>query len=265
MEALKEKYIEFYNLAREILGDKLIPTLNRIEILSFVSMNNWLIIPTHAEVDKDQSINRPDPNIYFRINDSETTMEIGLVYNTITSIKKLSNITLPFHETERMELISKLKLLDDRFTVTVYRKIYRYSPRQRPEYEGVKEWQSNSISENVLKEILYCSRDIRREGLVLKEKKKWIPIRPSVSLASVKIKLDKDEFIKVVKELKPIYELVLRIKTDKEIKEIEEESKKKGEEQKQANYREFVEDLKGKGVSGEEYRRQTEEWRKSHQ
>jgi len=267
MELLKEKYIDFYNLAGEILGDKLIPILDRKRILDFLSMKNWFIIPTHVETDKAQAINRPDPNIYFSIKDSVRTMEIGLVYNTISSIKRLSNITLPFHETERRELISKLKILDDRFKGTVYRKVYRYSPRQSPEYEGVKEWQSNSISDEVLKEILRCSLDIRREGLALKEKKglKWTPIRPTISLASVEIKLDKDDFIKVVRELKPIYELVLIIKTDKEIKEIKEESEKKEGEQKQAKYREFVEDLKRKGVSGEEYRRQTEEWRKHHQ
>lgn len=266
MKDLNEEYVCFYNLTMKTLGNKLIPDLNRDKILAFLSKKNWLIIPTLFESDKKQAINRPDPNIFFRIDVLKETMEVGLVYNTIESINRFRNIISPFQETERIELISKLKALDNRFKVTVNKKIYRYFPLQSPEYEKAKEWQSNSISEEVLKDIFQCSRDIRQEGLIIKEKKglKWTSIRPSIDLASVEIRLDKSEFIKVLNELKPIYELVLKIKTDKEINGIKVVRKKNEEEQKQAKFREFVEDLKRKCITGEEYRKRVAEWRKKN-
>ena len=75
---------------------------------------------------------------------------------------------------------------------------------------------------------------------------------------------DENKFREVLKQLKPAYQIALRIKTDEEIeKEIQIREKRKKEE-RQRRFRDFVENLKKKGMSGKEYREAIAKWNRQN-
>ncbi len=92
----------------------------------------------------------------------------------------------------------------------------------------------------------------------------WRPVLPHMNLAITWMELNEDVFRGRLGQLKTIYEIVLRIKTDKEIKDEEKRLKKEQITEKQRRFTEFVEELKRRNVSGEEYRRRVSEWCKEN-
>lgn len=92
----------------------------------------------------------------------------------------------------------------------------------------------------------------------------WLPISPHLNITTLLLEENNEIFKGKFKKLKSVYEIALRIKTDEQINEITEKAKQKLILQKQLLFRQYVEELKNKGVSGEEYRRLTIEWQKLH-
>lgn len=90
--------------------------------------------------------------------------------------------------------------------------------------------------------------------------KSWRTLASVIDIAHIAIDRDENRFKEVLKQLKPAYQIALGIKTDAEIKK-EIVRKEKGEkEERQRRFREFVESLREKGISGKKYREAIMKW-----
>jgi len=213
----KGKYVKWYRLAERAMGDLIPHPRKNSEIFKWVSMEDWLLIPTHAERDMGEAKNRPNPNIYFSVEDDG--IDLGLVCNTQDSIRKMRNILHTYHTREREELLSRLKRLDGGFITTVYAKAYPYHPRQSPNYKQVFQTQANEIDDEAIKEIFRHVDMVRKRGRrkKLAENKRWTPVLPVIDIAKTRVNKKDEDFVKRMTQLKPLYETCLEIKTQAQI------------------------------------------------
>jgi len=239
--------------------------LDTKEVFKFISRNNWLIIPAGEEKDKSESITRSDPNIYFSLR-REEKIRVGLVCNTLESVRRIRNVLHGFHTVDKENFISELKKLDGAFVTVVERKLKEYNPRQTPKYEREFEFPTNMIDDSTLSGVFEKIDRITEESdrMIKMDRKRWRVLAPRLVIAEVGIDRDESKFKEVLRRLKPLYEIALRIKTDEQIHEEvrQRETRKRGE--RQQRFRDFVESLKKKGVSGEEYREAISQWEKEN-
>jgi len=256
--------VKWYRVSESILGN-LIPHLTDDEISSFISNNKWLVIPTKHEFNKKDSVNRPDPSIYINVS-RRREIGLGIVCNTLTSIERMRNILHTFHTLDKEELVERLNGLDDGFVTSLERKVKKHHYTQTPVYGLVLEIPSNRIDSSSISGIFERVDQILDEGRQEMKQRgiHWRPVLPHMNLAITWMELNEDVFRGRLGQLKTIYEIVLRIKTDKEIKDEEKRLKKEQITEKQRRFTEFVEELKRRNVSGEEYRRRVSEWCKEN-
>jgi hypothetical protein len=259
----KKDYIAWYNIAVDVFGGT-IPNLKDDEILRFVSKNNWLIIPMTHEVGREESIARSDPNLYFELRE-KGKIDVGFVCNTLESVRRMKNLLHGFHTVEKDQLIQKLRKMDEAFTTRIERKIKESHPLQTPKYQIDYEFPTNQMDDALLLEAFEQIARILEERDVLQEQngEGW-RLAPIINLAYTVIDQDENKFRAVLKQLKPIYQLVLRVKTDKAIEtEIKQEYEKKLKDRQQKR-KAYVEHLKNEEVSGKEFREAMERWDKEN-
>lgn len=260
----KNRLIELYRITESSLPT-LVPKVTDEQINKFVSNNKWLVIPTNFEFDKKDSINRPDPNMFINLRHSGK-IELGIVCNTLKSVERMKNILHGFSTTEKTQLITELNTLDETFFTTLEKKIKPDNYAQTPIYEADFEIRCQLIDNAALQLIFQRAEEILVEGRLEKEQRKisWLPVSPHLNLALVWLDDKDDIFEEKVKQLERVYEIALRIKTDKE---IEEEERKRSEgkiAEKQRQFAKFVQELKEKNIYGAEYREQISKWQKDH-
>ncbi len=213
----KKQYVPWFRLAKQVLTGLLPPVPDR-EVPKWVSGSDWAILPVEGEESAEDAKNRPYPNIYFRI--SNGTMTIGLVCNTIKSIDRVRNILNPFHSPEKQEFLACLQKLDDSFKTWVSTKVKEYNPRQQPDYEpDPDEKRSNQLIGHDFQGLFIRADRIHSEGLDRKrrEGKSWLPESPSLTLARTSFKPDPTIFKDKLTQLKPLYEVLLRIRSTGQI------------------------------------------------
>jgi hypothetical protein len=66
-QAEKAKYVPWYRLAEKALGDLIPHPKNDAEITKWVSQEDWLLIPSYTERSLTEARSRPDPNLYFSL------------------------------------------------------------------------------------------------------------------------------------------------------------------------------------------------------
>ncbi len=211
------KYLPWYRIAESVLGGLVPAGRTDREVMEMISPNDWLIIPTHTESSRHQSIVRPDPNIYFSVRQE---IELGLVCNTLRSILKMRNILLQYHSKDEEKFIGQLHRLDDTFETTVGKKRYPYHPRQSPLYTEVFSHRSNMMNESVFEKTFSLAQGVYEEGREEQSKLgiKWNPIRPTVGLTECSLPHNRDLFEEKLRAIVPLYELCLSIKTETEIR-----------------------------------------------
>jgi hypothetical protein len=258
------EYIPWYRIAEEVLAGS-IPLLEDKEIVNFVSHNHWLILPTSTEKDRKDSIIRSDANIYFDLS-KKGKITVGFVCNTLESVRRMRNLLHGFHTTEKDRFIHQLRLLDDRYTTSIERKIKAYYFAQTPEYETDFEFTTNTINDELLTQAFNRIDKIMEESDTHKRitGKSWRTLAPTINIASVVIGRNPDEFREVLQQLKPAYQIALRIKTDKEITLIIAKRKQREQEARQKQFNEFIQKLKNDGVRGKDYRDAVAKWIKEH-
>jgi len=158
----KRQFVKWYRVSESVLGS-LVPSLTDDGIVSFVSNNKWLVVPTEYEVDRKDSINRHDPNMFINLSRGRK-IGLGIVYNTLASIERLRNIFHMFHDLDKDELVKGLNELDDGFMTIVERKIRECYYNQTPTYEVVVEIPSNRIDSASISDIFKRVDQIRDEG-----------------------------------------------------------------------------------------------------
>lgn len=113
----KKKYLKWYDLAEEVLSGS-IPHLVQEDVFKFISANDWLILPAGNEKNRTESAMRSDANIYFSLK-NEGKIQIGLVCNTMESVRRMRNVLHGIHTVEKENLINHLRNLDDAFETIV--------------------------------------------------------------------------------------------------------------------------------------------------
>lgn len=223
--AWKEKYVPWYRIVEDIMED-LVPSLEDNEIIKFVSDTDWLIIPTIFERSKDESKNRPAPNLFVSL--SGESIHVGISYDNLPSLNLFKNILHMIHDSERSDLVNHLTNLPDEYDTILFRKIKENHPLQTPEYEHEYEFTTNTIDSIKLEEMIEKSDEILKEGRRLSriESKGWPIYTPAITLLSILINKNKADFIKVLKDIKPIYGIVVSVKTLSEL-DIEAERKER--------------------------------------
>jgi len=257
-------FVKWYRISESVLGN-LVPHLSDQGIVSFVSDNKWLVVPTEYETDRRDSINRRDPDMFINLSE-KGKIGVGIVYNTLASIERLRNLLHIFHSLDKDELLKRLNELDDEFMTTVERKTKDHYFFQTPGYEEVLEFRSNEIDSSSISEIFERADQILYEGRREMERRgiRWNPVLPHINLAITWTERDEDAFRAKLEQLRPIYEIVLRIKTDEEIKDEEARLEKEKEIERKMKFAMFVEELRRRKVPGEEWRRLVSEWYKEN-
>ena len=127
---------------------------------------------------------------------------------------------LGFYSEEKTKLVQALRELDRRFTTNVEKKIKEYHFSQSPNYEIEFEILSYKISESDFHEIFQTVDEIQEESdHRMKERNEhWRAIAPVINITRIDIAKDENEFKNVLSKLKPIYEIVLGVRTSNEIK-----------------------------------------------
>jgi hypothetical protein len=210
------KYVPWYRRAEPVLGGLVPSGMTDESIESLVSQTDWLIIPTPGESGRKDAVQRGDPNVYFSLDDE---IDLGLVCNTLKSIRKMRNILTGFHSDEKVEFLRLLNQLDGGFETTVGKKIYEHHWRQSPNYESVLRFPSNTMTENDFAKVFICADEIHQEGIGLRTRQgKYRRLLPSVSLARTSFPVDTSIFVRKLEVLRPLYELSLSIKSDAQIR-----------------------------------------------
>lgn len=212
----KREYILWYKFIEEILGDA-VPHHKDEEIVRYVSAADWLVVPLRDERDREEAKNRPAPNLFMSLH--EDSIHIGISYQNLPSIELFKNISHEFHDPDRSEFLNFLKGLNEKFKTSVY-KIIKYTHfSQVPDYEKVFEFTTNMIDENKLDKVISISDSIREEGRELRKlgNLSWAPIIPGINLLDIHIDVDDNKFKEILEQIKPIYNIILKIKTKGEI------------------------------------------------
>lgn len=216
--AEKAKYVYWYRLAAQALGDLVPHPEKDSEIKKWVSEENWLLIPKHEERSLQEARNRPDPNIYFSLEDG--TIRVGLICSTIRSVEKMQNLLTPYHTTQEDEFLSYMRGLPDDFSTIVWAKEKPHHPLQTPDYHEKFRAQSNRIDEASTREIFRLTNSLASEGRELRkvDGKKWTPVSPVLEIAVAHIPPTDQEFLIAIARLGPLYSICLKVKTDAELK-----------------------------------------------
>lgn len=182
------------------------------------------------------------------------------------SVRRIRNLLHGFHTIEKDNFIRELRKLNERFTTRIERKMKPYYFQQTPEYETEFEFPTNTIDNTLLMEAFERIDRIMEESdaLMRTEGKSWRTLAPVIDITRIVIDRRENKFREVLEQLKPVYQIALRIKTNQEIeKEIQRREKRK-EDERRRKFREFVESLKKKGISGKDYREAIAKWNKEN-
>jgi len=216
-ESEKEEYVKWYRLAEKAIGNLVQHPREDAEILKWVSREGWLLVPTHLEKDKEKLKQAPHPHIFFFFDNGHIRM--GLTCNSQESIRKMRNILHKFHTQERAEFLDRLRQLDNDFATAVLSKEKPHHHLQTPEYHEVFKIQTNKINDRSINRLFQCVDEIREEGRTKKaiENSKRIKIFPMLDLAWTRARKNEEHFLKKMSQLKPLYEICLKIRTDSQI------------------------------------------------
>ena len=262
-ENWKFKYVAWYRLVELVFEDK-VPHLTEEEIVKYVSNKDWIIIPLIGEKDKDAAKQAHRPNLFFDLS-QEDEIGFGITYDKLGSVERLRNIISPFNEKERNEIIERLTVLDDSFFTKVFRKVKTSYWRESPIYEEVVAEQSNRMDYGRFIELFKVVDEIMKERSLLDKGKKY-KLAPVINIVNAKTRRDENNFKEKLARIKPIYEVVLGVRTRQEFEKEATYRKISETKEKQKAFAEYVEELKEKlrqnTISIEEFRRLVAEYRR---
>ncbi len=225
----KTKYVKWYKIARDTINDEsLTPFRADDEILDCVSEEDWLMfIP--PDITRERAESLPEPNIYFYIRDDIN--RIGLTFNNVGSMDKIRNILLDYSSELKEILVEKLLKLDDRWKLSLNRKIKIKHFRNIPNFTRIFYINTNKIDNEKINKLFDLSTQIRKDGKIRREEERvkndmWYSEVPSMDLMHIDIGLDEQEYKKRIIEAFDILKICLEVKSDTQIRKIQREEKK---------------------------------------
>ena len=249
------KYVGWFRLLENEF-DKLVPELSDMDVLESVTLEDTLIIPTIGE-DMPRNQRKAHPSIVLILKDD--SIETRISYSDKESMEIFRNILNESQKTHLDQLIDEMGRLDPSYETLLYSKA-----RDEKKPRLVRKYVTSRLDEGLLERILNESEQLRRggrrQGL---DSSIYIPPEtPEFILVRKITPLTTEEFVKVLHKLKPIYALLLKIKTQREMIS----ARLKRPRHKRNLYREFIELLNGakeKGfITAMERRKLNDKWRK---
>ena len=247
------KYIGWYKLLYRIL-EYLVPDLSDREIMENVTPEDEIIIPTGQE-NLPTNKSKPIPNLSIKLNESE--IEIGILYYNQAQIDLLKNILKDTHASMLELLLNSFQKLDPNYETVLYSITRDEKPTLVRKYVTARV--DKDLLDRTIEEAEYTSKGGRQ---IIYNKSVYIPPKSiKLYLTRVKTALDDKEFTNSLTVIKPIYEILTGIKTQREII-----SDRLSKPRKKRNmYREFIEALnevrRRKLISAERRREINNMWR----
>jgi hypothetical protein len=247
------KYIGWYRIIEKTL-DNLVPNLTDREVMENVTPDDLLITPTGQE-SLPRNKKKPIPKIMLGVYDNN--IELGIIYNTQESLELFSNIFKNVHKQDIEKIFTLLQSLDSNYETLLYFKEQNKKP------ELLRKYITARLDLQLLERIIDDTLKLRKGGIhVQNNQSVYItPKTPQLYLTWVRVPLSETTLIKALREIKPIYETLKGIKTQREI--ISERIRKT--KIKRNIYREFIESLnearKLDLISAEKRRDLNKKWR----
>lgn len=225
------KYIGWYRIAQQVLG-KLVPDLTSQEVMQNVTSGDQLIIHTDQE-SLPRNKAKPLPQISLELRD--TGIELGILYHEQPQLDLFKNL---FKETHSKEMKRLLELLQN---LSPFYETVLYSKNRNEEIRLIQKYLSSRLDKRLLERIIDECESLRKGGRRIENNESiYIPPRtPQLFLTRIKIPLNEQDYRDALLTIKPIYALLVEIKTQREI--ISEKLNKP--RLKKNLYREFVETL----------------------
>jgi hypothetical protein len=249
--AWRGKYIGWFRLLQSEYNE-LLPPLSDNEIMENVTLDDKLVIPEAKET-KDKA----QPHIFFKLTDEKVTL--GIDYDSKKAVDHLMNLFNDTHTEEKKMLFNLLSGLDASYETLLYKNT------RDSKSEILRSYVAARMDEELLKRIIDEADSLRRGGRqVVNNSSVYVPPQnPVISIVEAKTPLDQNAFLRAARELKPIFKLLVGLKTRREI--IREKLQKPVVTRNL--YREFIECLneaRSRGLLGaKEWRDLNKQWREN--
>lgn len=247
------KYIGWYRIIEKTLGN-LVPNLTDMEVMENVTLDDLLITPTGQE-SLPRNKKKPIPKIMLHINDNN--IELGIIYNNQESLELFRNIFKNVHTQDKEKFFNRLQSLDSNYETLLYFKEQNKNP------ELLRKYITARLDLQLLERVIDDMLKLRKGGIQVQNNQSVYitPKTPQLYLTRVSVPLIEAKFIEALCEIKPIYETLKAIKTQREI--ISDRLRKP--KIKRNIYREFIESLnearKQDLISAEKRREFNKKWR----
>lgn len=247
------KYIGWYRITEEVLG-KLVPPLSDQEVMENVSIDDQFTAPTGQEhLPRNKA--KPLPQLCIKLSD--TGIELGIIYRETEQLELLKNIFRETHSQDMEKLLSTLKELDPSYETVLYSKQRNEKPMLLRKYVSAR------VDAQLLERVIEEAESLRKGGRqIVNNQSVYVPPRtPMLYMTRIKTELDEFKYRDALTVIKPLFTVLTRIKTQREI--ISDRLSKP--KQRRNMYREFIEALneaRGKDLISAVRRREiNKKWR----
>ena len=247
------KYIGWYRITEEVLG-KLVPHLSDQEVMENVSIDDQFTAPTGQEhLPRNKA--KPLPQLCIKLSD--TGIELGIIYRETEQLELLKNIFRETHSQDMEKLLSTLKELDPSYETILYSKQRNEKPMLLRKYVSAR------VDAQLLERIIEEAESLRKGGRqIVNNQSVYVPPRtPMLYMTRIKTELDEFKYRDGLTVIKPLFTVLTRIKTQREI--ISDRLSKP--KRRRNMYREFIEALnEARGndlISAERRREINKKWR----
>lgn len=247
------KYIGWYRITEEVLG-KLVPPLSDQEVMENVSIDDQFTAPTGQEhLPRNKA--KPLPQLCIKLSD--TGIELGIIYRETEQLELLKNIFRETHSQDMEKLLSTLKELDPNYETVLYSKQRNEKPMLLRKYVSAR------VDAQLLERVIEEAESLRKGGRqIVNNKSVYVPPRtPMLYMTRIKTELDEFKYKDTLMVIKPLFTVLTRIKTQREI--ISDRLSKP--KRRRNMYREFIEALnEARGndlISAERRREINKKWR----
>lgn len=229
-EEMVEEYTKWYRIAGEEMDDpELVGKRSKDRIVEddLISQKNqpWMMISPQgkdAEYMKNESEN---PNVWFRLNEDSITM--GLGFNQVAKVDKFKRVMNDLNQDAREELERALDNLGQDWNVTVEQRWKSYFQGEQKLREGYnQEFEIEEVRKNI-EDVVDMVNEWREEGKRRAENDDVSEEKPVVNMPRTTFEKSEEEFRKRLKEIFPVYEAVVDVKTKSQIKKETREMEKR--------------------------------------
>ncbi|MHA2075872.1 MAG: hypothetical protein ACW97X_14725 [Candidatus Hodarchaeales archaeon] len=250
----RNKYVGWYFLLKEIFDD-LVPDLTNDEILHNVSRDDILVIPTIFE-DAKPTDKKYVPNLFMILTNER--IRLGLVFGNKKSVDNFQNI---FHEAN-IEIYNRLFKILSELPNDYETKLFIQNNSKEKE-KLLRKYITNKLDTLILDRLFDEAKYYRQTRREEKENKVIYkpPQKTKIYLIEQNIPLDQVRFVQSLQNIKPIYEVLFKIKNKREIIKSK-LAKPKRKKKEYRNFIEIVNDVRSKGlISAEKRREYDKKWR----